>query len=324
MTTRYPPLADLLAEHGLSGAVETPLAHTGFSGATLTHIIRPGGAAFVLKRMSIDRDWIMCATDDTACREAAFARASLNLGAAAYTPNLGSAQDGSEYALLMRDITDDLLPETAISVEQLDIIMAAMAAIHGGPTPEPHQLPWCDGRQRLLLLTPRGAAIAKAYGAPVADDLREGWRLFGRYASSGVVRIIRGLFDDPSPLLRTLAEMPPVLLHGDLKLDNIGIAPDGGVWLIDWAMPMLAPPAIELGWFLAINSRRLPVGLDDVMRRYGEAANVPAADRERHDALAVLCGLLLRGWRKALDAEAGEPEELRWWCEGTERAVAFL
>ena len=96
------------------------------------------------------------------------------------------------------------------------------------------------------------------------------------------------------------------------------------MWLIDWAMTLVAPPAVELGWFLAINSRRLPVSLDEVMRRYAENAAIPPEHRARHDALTVLCGLLLRGWRKALDAEAGEPDELRWWCDRAEEAAAFL
>jgi hypothetical protein len=40
-------------------------------------------------------------------------------------------------------------------------------------------------------------------------------------------------------------------------------------------------------------------------------------------ALAV-SGLLLYGWGKALDAEAGRPDELRWWCErAAEAARAF-
>ena len=85
-----------------------------------------------------------------------------------------------------------------------------------------------------------------------------------------------------------------------------------------------APPAVELGWFLAINSRRLPVSLDDVMQRLRRTPPTCAAELDTHDALTVLCGLLLRGWRKALDAEAGEPDELRWWCERAEDARAYL
>jgi hypothetical protein len=89
-------------------------------------------------------------------------------------------------------------------------------------------------------------------------------------------------------------------------------------------MTLVAPPAVDLGWFLAINSRRLPISLDDVMTRYARAADMHGDARERHDALTVLCGLLLRGWRKALDAHDGEPEELRWWCDRAREAKRVL
>jgi hypothetical protein len=88
-------------------------------------------------------------------------------------------------------------------------------------------------------------------------------------------------------------------------------------------MVLVAPAAVDLGWFLAINSRRLPVSLDEVMARYA-AARITSHDRDRHDALTILCGVLLRGWRKALDAEAGEPKELSWWCDRARAAGRLL
>jgi hypothetical protein len=312
----------LLAEHGLSRATEDPLANAGYSGSALSRIVREDGAAFVMKRMSIERDWIMRATDDVECREAAFASMSVDLGLHVRPPTIGVARDGEGYALLMRDITEVLLPDP-ISEPHLEAIIQRMAEVHSIPPPRPN-FPWCDVRRRLLLLTPAGATIADDYGTPVARDLLEGWTLFDRHASPRARAIIRALFDDASPLLGALAELPSALLHGDMKLDNIGLDADGCMWLIDWAMTLVAPPAIELGWFLAINSRRVPASLDEIMRRYAEAANMVPSQRERHDALTAVCGLLLRGWRKALDAEAGEPDELRWWCERVEAAAPLL
>ncbi len=316
-------LQALLAEHGLATATETPLVHTGFSGATLTRLVRDDGVSFVLKRMSIERDWIMRATDDAACREVAFADAHLPLGDRIRTPALGSARSGDEYALLMRDITPDLLPQGMISETQLDTIIERIADLHGAPPSVP--LPWCDLRRRLTLLTPDTAGIvAQSYGAPVAQDILDGWLLFELHASPRAVALIHRLFADPTPLLDALSQLPSTLLHGDLKLDNIGIDTENNMWLIDWAMTLVAPPAVELGWFLAINSRRLPASLDEVMQRYAEAAAIPPALRERHHALTVLCGLLLRGWRKALDAEQGDPAELQWWCQQAETAAIHL
>lgn len=317
-----PRLDELLAQHGLAGVPEQPFEHTGFSGATLTRLVRNDGKAFVLKRLSIDRDWIMRATDDDACREAVFGASGIDLGPNFRPPAVGAARDGESCALLMHDITSHLLPQGPITEPQLDTIVERMAELHR--TPAPTGVPWCDLRRRLTLLTPQTARIADSYGAPVARDITEGWLLFELHATARATRIIHGLFADPVALLGALGELPTAFLHGDLKLDNIGLDPNGSMWLIDWAMTLVAPPAIELGWFLAINSRRLPVSLDEVMRRYAEAAAIPVAHRAHHNALTVMCGLLLRGWRKALDAEAGEPEELRWWCDRAEEAQQYI
>ena len=314
----FDDVASLLAAHGLTGSDEQPFAHTGFSGATLSRLVRDDGQAFVLKRMSIERDWIMRATDDTACREAAFADAHIDLGERIRTPAAGAARDGDGYALLLHDVTDDLLPQGAITDSQLSAIIAGMVSLHAQPAPT--ALPWCDLTQRLTLLTPATARIAAQYGAPVATDIIDGWRLFDEHATAGAERIIASVIADPAPLIDALERMPTGFLHGDLKFDNIALPPGGRLWLIDWAMTLIAPPAVELGWFLAINSRRLTVPLDDVMSRYADAAGMSVKLRSRHDALTVLCGLLLRGWRKALDADAGEPAELRWWSERAENA----
>ncbi|MDP9236867.1 MAG: aminoglycoside phosphotransferase family protein [Chloroflexota bacterium] len=324
MSSLYPDLGTLLDAHGLTGRAEEPLIHSGYSGAALTKIVRGDGDRFVLKRMSIARDWIMRATDDSACREAGFALSGVALGERIRTPTVGAARDNGGYALLMRDISDHLLPQNAITAAELDAIIEKMAELHSVPLPEARVVPWCGRRQRLLLLTPAGARVAATYDAGVAPHLARGWALFDELAPRPIVELIRALSEDPTPLIDLLASLPRSLLHGDLKFDNIGLDDAGRMWLIDWAMPMLAPPAVELGWFLAINSRRLPATLDETTQRYTEAARIAPKLRARHDAATVLCGLLLRGWRKALDADDGEPGELQWWCERAADARRFL
>lgn len=322
----YPLLAELLAAQGLAGVREEQLIHPGYSGASLTKLQRSDGRRLVLKRMSIERDWIMRATDDTCCREVAFAASGIELGDGIASPTIDVASDGDGYALLMHDISDELLPPHGISERQLELVLARIAALHRLSVPSSAGVPWCDLRRRLLLLSPEVARIAAAYGAGVAPALTRGWALFEQLAPQPIVVLIQNLWADPAPLLLALAPLPTALLHGDLKLDNIGLTSSGGLWLIDWSMPMLAPPAVDLGWFLAINSRRLPPGvnLDDVMDQYARAAGISADLRARHDAAAVLCGLVLRGWRKALDADEGEPQELAWWCEHAQRARDVL
>jgi hypothetical protein len=277
------------------------------------------GRRYILKRISMEWDWIMRATDDQACRERLIDDTMLPPSIRA--PLLGHAPDGDGYALLMLDITSELLPPGSIET-QLELIVSGMVELHAAPVPA--DVPWCDLSARLTLLTPRIAEIAAGYGAPVARDIIEGWRLVDLHAPRRTAALIREISREPAPLLRALWDLPSAFLHGDLKFDNIGFDANHRTWLIDWAMTLVAPPAVELGWFLAINSRRMTLPLDEVMALYAHHAAIDGRHRERHDALTVICGLLLRGWRKALDAESGEPAELEWWCERAMAAERFL
>ncbi len=136
--------------------------------------------------------------------------------------------------------------------------------------------------------------------------------------------------------------------------------------LIDWAMMTLGPVAVELGWLLVSNSAGLPFEPDEVLERYRSAAERAAAatlplggswlmgppvgpamerdpillpprgldatigDWEAQVDLTWIVGLVLRGWRKGLDAEAGvtlasgvsAADDLVWWCERAVGAAA--
>ena len=59
--------------------------------------------------------------------------------------------------------------------------------------------------------------------------------------------------------MRALSRRPATLIHGDLKLANVGIGPTATVELVDWQMVMVAPVAVELGWFLVSNVTSLPL-----------------------------------------------------------------
>ena len=205
--------------------------------------------------------------------------------------------------------------------------------------------PWCPLRERVLLLTRPAAERYLAEGLAVGGRFLAGWDAFDRLAPSGARQLIADLSGDPAPLLDALARLPSTGLHGDLKLANVALLDDGRVAFIDWQMMALAPIAVELGWMLVSNSANLPIGPEEVLARYRAAAGRAATDsmhlggtwlsgdpehrpvQERIEGrfgtlpprgleatigdwdtqvdLAWIVGLLLRGWRKGLDAEAG-------------------
>lgn len=218
-------------------------------------------------------------------------------------------------------------------------------------------------RERLVLLSPRAAARLARDGIEAGARFAAGWAAFDRLAPPAARSLVGALDRDSRPLVQALAALPATALHGDLKLANVAFLEGGRVALIDWQLTALAPVAVELGWFLVSNSAALPEGPEAVLGRYLSALDAVAGDlvgavqpfepsarfspearkaalgssaapRFRSTAetvgdwpaqvdLAVVTGLLLRGWRKALDAESGAvlpsgisaADDLAWWCE---------
>jgi hypothetical protein len=323
---QLPDLATLLERHALAGAAEEPLPNDGWSGARLTRLTRSDGIRFVIKRDSLELDWIARVTGDAPLlREAQLALAAPALPAPVRLPHLGVARDGDTVALLMPDLTGTLLRwEHPAGVDAVERVLAALAALHAQPWQDQLSagFPWTDLRRRILLLTRASAAAYAGAGLPVGERFRLGWDAFDRQVRPRVKDLIDGMTADPHPLLAALARLPHAGLHGDLKLGNAGPASDGTVFLIDWQMTLVAPIAVELGWFLVCNTAGLPLTPEDALEHYRLAAGLPddEAWRAQWD-LAVLVGLLLRGWRKGYDTEAGvvypngkaAAWDLAWW-----------
>jgi hypothetical protein len=220
-------------------------------------------------------------------------------------------------------------------------------------------VPW---RERLLLLSPTSAAELASEGVAAGARFAAGWAAFGRQATREARALVERLDRDPAPLLEALSTLPRTGLHGDLKLANVAFLDERRVALIDWQMTALAPVAVELGWMLVANSTSLPEPPDAVLARYRAALaavagsplelaapfdptltypqpalwatvgqEAPPRYRSSDEVvgpwetqldLTWIVGLLLRGWRKGLDAEAGTTlgsgvpaaEDLAWWC----------
>jgi len=326
MTGDYPPLADALTAHGLAGVAEEEFPNDGWSGARLTRLSRGDGARFVIKRDGLALDWIARVTGDVPdLREALLANHAPELPWPVRLPHLAVARDGELVAELMPDLTGTLLRwEHPTPDDDIDRVLGALAALHRDPWHEglPPEFPWTDLRTRVTLLTRASAARYSATGLPVGARFLAGWDAFDRLVRPPVRDLVDGLSSNPEPLIAALGRLPAAGLHGDLKLGNVGLGQDGTAWMIDWQMTLIAPIAVELGWFLVCNVAGLRMTPDVALERYRVAAGL--ADDDAWQAtwdLAVLVGILLRGWRKGLDAEAGvvHPSgkaaayDLAWW-----------
>lgn len=314
-------VASLLRAHGLPSSGWAEIEQQGFSGARIYRRADREGVPHVLKVTSAQSDWIMRATSDRTCREAVLASAAGLRADLIGSPAIGSARDGGVCSILMRDISEHLLANEVLTHRQFEAVVRGIGRMHSLRPPDEVDVPWCSIDDRLTLFEPDPEKLA---GFRIADDILRGWKLFFDSAPKDVADLVRSLFADLCPLKNALGRLPNQLLHGDLKLDNIGVRPDGTLSLIDWSMTSIAPAAIDLGWFLAMNSRNLPVSLDETMAAYASYSTMESRLRELHESVTILCGLLIRGWRKALDAEAGQPAELRWWCERAATAASVL
>lgn len=295
--------------------------------------ISAGGRDHVLKRTSRAQDWIARATDDIHLREARFAaivagESSTLAGRPVVAPHLGAAIDGDEAAILMPDLSGRLLSwEVPIDEATLERLLGALATLHagGGPAGVVELVPPCPLDRRLLLLSEPAARSYASQDAAVGPYYLAGWDAFRRLAPRQAVALVDSLAMDVAPLVAALAELPPAPLHADLKLSNMAVLGDTSVAIIDWQMLLRAPVAVELAWFLVANSLSLPLAPDEVLRRYRRqavASHVPLGDWDAQTDLVAVCGLLLRGWRKAADVVTGRilpsgvtaADDLEWWC----------
>jgi hypothetical protein len=354
------PLADLLAEHGLADVPEAPFPTDGWSGSTFSTLDR-GDERFVLKRSSPRNDWIVAATADIGIREAWLASTGMRDQAwlrpsagPISTAHLGAAIDADgAAAILMPDLSTELVAwdrpthAPALGTEATDRLLDRVAYLHSLPwsevltsrleregAPPP---PWCPLPERLTLLTRRSAAGYATAGNPVGDIFLRGWDGFDRHASAAARDLLERLGDDPGALVSALGRLPSVGLHGDIKLANVALLEDGRVAFIDWQMTLRAPVAVELGWFIVTNSAELPFPPEEILRRYheslrGQAGRWSFGDRRgdlegligdwgAQQDLAVIVGLLLRGWRKGRDTDDAAvlasgvtaADDLAWW-----------
>jgi hypothetical protein len=248
------------------------------------------------------------------------------------SPTLGAARDGDGWALLMRDISPQLLPaDGIIEADTLDRVLRRLAEMHAvfwEQSVDDAACDFCPTDVRLTLIRPAVARLLRDRG--IDFGLGRGWARFDALAPPELVALVRRLHDDPAPLARIIDALPATLLHGDAKLANMGVEGDA-LWLFDWAMVGHSAVCVELSWFLAVNSSRLPLSLDDVIERYRTLLGT-ALGRERfaraewpaQRAALMLIGVMEYGWGKALDADAGRPQELAWWCEGATQAMRFF
>ena len=161
----------------------------------------------------------------------------------------------------------------------------------------------------------------RGFPHPVVGRAHAGWRAaFGRLPE----RVAALLREPPESLAARGAHLPRTLTHGDFKVANFALMPDGRVAAFDWAVMGAGPVATELGWHLAVNATRIPGTKEDSIARYRGALE-SALGRTLDGAFwkdtvenAVLAGGAMLLWSKALALDSGTARtrgEWGWWVE---------
>ncbi len=296
------------------------------------------GDPHVVKYVHLDHDFTMRVSGDVGCRPVRAWAAGLLDSAPALVDHaivgaaLGHGRNGWGAALLMRDVSGDLLPggdgpipadRHATYIDHLAGFCASTWDWHDDPGSGPGLLPYAA---RWAWFGHAALDGERALGWPervprIADD---GWRQFGEQAPAGLARLVDDLRRDPTPLATALRRTPSCFLHGDVKASNSGAAADGRTVLIDWAYVGEGPACHELTWHLALDRSRLPITKEatiDLFRAALEGHGV-ATDGwwDRQLGLCLLGGVVQFGWEKAL----GDDDELAWWCRAAEAGAAWL
>jgi hypothetical protein len=268
-------LTDALAAGGAAIEV-TSVAHTAIGTGQMGSSYRldiespsPGAPTSIVAKLPSD-DLDMRATVAPGYKsEIGFSRA-LAGGPAVRVPVChGTAMndDGSVFVLLMEDMSPaeqgdqfaGATPEVARNA------VVNLAGLHGPR--------WCDptlsDHEFLSLTGPETAAFMGELMVSATEVFLE------RYAAR--------VADDDAEILRAAAQLMGAtlaarserfsLVHGDYRMDNLLIAPDGTVTTVDWQSITIGLPARDLAYFcttsLTVENRRAHE--DDLVRAYHEA-----------------------------------------------------
>lgn len=309
----------------------------GRSSAVFEHV-RIDGDDHVVKFVHLDHDFTMRVSGDIGCRTVRAWEAGL-LDAAPHLVDhaiVGAARgwgrNGWGAALLMRDVSGDLLPggDQPIPADQhvsfLDHLAGFCAATwnwRDDPVSGPGLLPYSD---RWAWFGHAALEGERALGWPerVPRVAEEGWHRFDERAPADVARLVDELRGDATPLAAALRETPSCFLHGDVKASNAGRAVDGRTVLVDWAYVGEGPACHELAWHLALDRSRLPAPKEATAEAFRAALEGHGIDTagwwERQLSLCLLGAVVQFGWEKAL----GDDDELRWWCQAARDATVWL
>ncbi len=314
----------------LDGAVDRGAfaGEGGQTGASFERATLTDGSRVVIKHVTRD-DWMLVVSNGESYlnrlwRDGVFERMPSTID---HTMIAMEPTDAG-FLLVMRDVSDVVLAEgRVLSRAENRRVLQATDKMYRQFWGE--DLPGCPLEDHFTVFNPFDPELnarLEKLDTPIPALMRRGWEMFGDVAPRDVTDAMQALLDDPAPLVRELDRRPATLIHGDLRLHNMGLS-DDRVVLLDWEIVGTAPPALEFGWYLIISASRIDATREQITDDFREIS----ADHFDPVALelGMLSALFFLGWNKAIDIvenpdpaiRAQERADLDWWIARVRTAL---
>ncbi len=310
-----------------------PLGSAGASGNTLERVTLRDGRRLVHKEVSPEWDWISRATRDDGRVVRMWESGLFDRFPSSIDPTIVAADySGDRWSILMHDVSALLVPgDRRLDRDEVRRVLAAMADLHLTFWGERFDA-LCGLEDRYHLLSPSTGRREQERGERAGPLIMRCWELFQEKVPAEIADAILAMAERPALLAGLLDTCEPTLIHGDVRLNNLGLA-DDRVVVVDWGERTGSAPApVELASFLIFDGKRFDVPRDDVLADfrslYGDRFDEKAME------LALIGGFVQLGCHFMLPiALAGEDRvpagqaraeasaELEWW---TPRVAAAL
>ena len=282
---RPDPLASILGRPVESVRRESLAVDHSTTDAAFEAIYLDGGSEpnLISKTVERDKDWVAIATHDRVDREVRMWESGIlaRLHGPATHAVVGGARTDTGYTVLMHDISNRLLPtelRSGLPDEQQKLVIAALASMHAAF--------WMD----LSLTDPfHGLASLSSFvghcaprtieridarmgRTPFTGWLEEGWNKLPSLTDARLADDLRAVADDPTLVVEAMSELPWTLVHTDPRPANLAVDLESArVTFLDWARPALAPPAIDLAYWLFTANEDVRAPREDLIADYAAA-----------------------------------------------------
>jgi fructosamine-3-kinase len=192
---------------------------------------------------------------------------------------VAAAEDCSQFVLLMEDLAPAVQGDQLLGAE-VDVVVAGAQALAGLHGPR-----WCDPTWKdldVLVMPPADEESAAGLAELAAGAATTVLDTLGDRLSALATEVLAAFPKRVPDLLLSVPERF-ALLHGDYRLDNLMLHPDGGVTVVDWQTLTVGLPARDLAYWVttSVSPERRQQAEEAALPSYLEALGVPGYTREQ-------------------------------------------